>query len=369
MKITISASALIQAISIIDLIPARAGITSSEFIQLEKKKNKLYFSLASEVYGTIYAKAVTFEDGDWKFHIDRTSLVPFILAAVNFTSPADFIISLEEKKKAKVLVIKSGRRKVIFNEISFIAGYPGYEDIKIGKAIPLDSRQRRLLQLASRYATSDPTLSYINCVKLKRDVGVMASNRITLFYAENKTLPISVPLPLLVLKLVDNENVNSIEVDKNVIKLLFRQGFICQAINDVAVKDFPDKQLIKQFNSGNKYTSQFSIRSTTFLKAIDRLETYIRGVVARELLVSLKIDKNTTKLLLYCDTPQGRFSETVKTIVKAKSDINCEWLLTSLTPLVEFMKNLGKLEIKFDKDTPFLIQSEDKISVVIAKRI
>jgi hypothetical protein len=367
MKLTISAIALVDAISVIDLVPARAGVTPSEFIQVEKKKNKLYFSLASEVYGTVYAKAITQEDGDWIFHLDRTSLVPFIMVAQKIINAPDFNFSLEEKKKAKVLIIKSGRRKVIFNQISFIAGYPTYTSEK-GITIPLDTRQRRLLQLGACYATSDPTLEYVNCVQIKKDTAILASNRVILFYGENKTIPLSLPLPLLLLKLIDEEAVKSVALSKEIIKLVFKQGFISQAINEVARTDFPTKQLMTQFKSGKSYKTQFKLKATSFLKAIERLEIYIRGVVSRELLVNLKCDKGSTKLLLYCDTPQGRFSETVTLSSEARIDIQCEWMLAALTPLIMHAKKLGTLQVKFDKDTPYHISSDDKIEVVISKR-
>lgn len=368
MKITISALYLIEAINVIDLVPARSGITPSEFIQIEKKKNKLYFSLASEVYGTVYARGTTFESGDWTFHIDRTSLVPFIMVATKITNSPDFEFSLEEKKKNKVLVIKTGRRKVVFNQISFIAGYPTYSS-KEGITIPLDKRQRRLLQLASCYATNDPTLAYVNCVQIIKEDSVLASNRITFFYGLNKSIPLTLPLPLLLLKLIDNDSVKSVEVSKDSVKLIFKQGYICQAINDVARKDFPTKQLLKYFKASKEYKTKFKIKATSFLRAVERLELYIKGIVARELLVNLKCNKGENKLILYCDTPQGRFSEMVTLLSEAKVDINIEWLLTSLTPLVSHAKKLGTIEVRFETDTPYHLISDDKIQVVISKRI
>lgn len=368
--ITISAEEILKAVDAIDMVPTRAGIVPSEFIQLEKKNKKLYFSLAAEVYGKTFAKSRQSDGDDWIFHVDRLSFVPFVKVAELFKSPADFQLNVETKKDAKRLIVKAGRRKVAFNSISFIQGYPSY-GVNNAVAIPLTKRQKDLLALASKFATSDPTLAYINCVYMEKGLGILASNRISLFKGDNKEIPISVPLPILLLSLIDSKRVRSVEVAKNAVKLVLDCGNIYQAINATAKTDFPLKQISKQFVRGTDYPVQFKVKAGVFLKALLRLELYVKGVVARELFVYAKGIKGEDKLTLYCDTPQGRFTENVSMIDKAKNDFTCEWRLPFLTPLEPYADTLKTLTIRFNdsKKSPYHLVSPDGIELMLSRRV
>ena len=76
-------------------------------------------------------------------------------------------LDLVKKKGGKVLVVQCGRRKVVYNAISFLTGYPTYAATD-AVTIPLDARQRLLLALSAKYATSDPTLADLNCVAMQK---------------------------------------------------------------------------------------------------------------------------------------------------------------------------------------------------------
>lgn len=369
MRIIVKSDALLKALEAIDMVPSRSGIVPSEFVQIQKKGNKLSFSLASEVFGKTLVKGTDSTDGDWVFHVDRTSLMPFVFASKNIIKPIDYVLECEEKKDNKALTIKSGRRRVKFNAITFVQGYPTYASTD-ALVIPLTKHQKSLLQLASEYATSDPTLGYINCVYALGKRAILASNRITLFYGADKLVPFSVPLPIVLLGLIKNDRVRSVEVSKTLVKLELDCGYICQAINATAKKDFPVKQTLSQMERGSTYHKQLSLKAKPFLTALSRLQDYIRNVVNRELIVVAACSKNDTRLRLYCDTPQGRFQEIVTMLSPAKQDTKCEWLLTSLTPLSKYDDTLSRIDVRFDdkKKSPYHLVSPKGIQIMLGRR-
>ena len=369
--IRLTSDSLIKAVKAIDLVPTRSGIVPSEFIQLEKKKDRLYLSLAAEVFGRTYAKAEKVDGEDWTFHVDRTALVPWVLAAENFGSNRDFEFEVTSKKGSNVLLLKSGRRKVIFNSITFIQGYPEYKAAD-ATTVTLDQRQKLLLTLASRYASPDPTLPYLNCVYMVKGKSILSSNRISLFHGKNKDIPITVPLPLHLLGLIGQDNIKTIEIAKKVVKLTLDCGYLCQSINATAKTDFPVEQSMKQFKKGEDYPVQFKVKAKPFIEAMARLKAYVSGSTQREIYVYAKSIKGEDKLKLYSSTPQGVFTEFVTMLLPAKIDCLCEWKLEYLAVLEEHGETLRMLEVRFDPKTksPYHINSPiENISLMLSRRV
>jgi len=369
--IRLTSESLIKAVKAIDLVPTRSGIVPSEFIQLEKKKDRLYLSLAAEVFGRTFAKAEEQDGDEWMFHVDRTALVPWVLAAETFGSTKPFEFNVIDKKGSKVLLLKSGRRRVIFNSITFISGYPEYRAAD-SITVSLDPRQKLLLQLAAKYASPDPTLAYLNCAYMSKHKAILASNRISLFYGKNSDIPITVPLPLHLLGLLGAENIKTIEIAKKVVKLTLDCGYICQAINATAKTEFPVEQSLKQFKIGEKYPVQFKIKAKPFLEAVARLKAYVSGSTQREMFMYAQGIKNETKIKLYSSTPQGIFTEYVNAINPSKTDFTCEWKLDYLAFLEEHSETLRMLEVRFsDKEkSPYHINSPtEDISLMLSRRV
>lgn len=371
MTITIPADKMLQAVLAIDMVPPRAGIVPSEFIQIEKVKDKLYFSLAAEVYGRTFAKGSDSGNGNFVFHVDRSSFVPFVEVVKGITGTPAFVISYAENKKAKKLTVKCGRRKVVFNAVTFVSGYPIYT-ASDGVAISLNKKQKELLMLSSKYATSDPTLAALNCVYMRERSAILSTNKISLFKGKNKELPISVPLPIMLLGMLDHDSVKSIEIAKKAIKLNLENGYICQAINATAKKEFPKENVLNQFKRGIAYPIKFKVKAKPFLQAASRLQAYTKSVVARELLLGMACDKTSDKIVMYCDTPSGRFSEIVRVAKANKEELLIpEILLNSLASLAEANFSLGTLEVRYNdkQNSPYYIKTQAGIEVMIARRV
>lgn len=363
---------LIDAIQAIDLVPSRGGIVPSEFVQLEKVKDTIYFSMASEVFGRTYCKIKEQDkQKDWVFWLDRTSFIPFITVASSMRHPKDFEFEILEKKNNQRLIIRHGRRKVIFNAISNpIEGYSVLNG-KSKSELKLNDHQKSLLTLASKYATNDPTLAHVNCVYLHKGKSILSSNRTVLFRAKDKIVPESVPFPLMLLNLFNSDKAKSVSTTGKLVKIDMGCGYICQPVNEKAVNDFPLESFNKQLEKGAKNDIQFSVKAKSLVTAMKRLETYVSTVINREITVEVFGIKGSRKLKLKCNTPQGKFEETVLCIDRPKIDLHCEWLLDSITPLVDFLDSLSILNVRYNdkKKTAYHVSTKEGLELLLTRRM
>jgi len=345
-KFTVEAHKIIQAVEAINLIPSRAGITSSEFIRLEALAKRLTFSMASEVYGTTWAPKIGSNE-EWVFHVDRASFVPFILASKAFKSKALFRFIFREARNGSHLTVRCGRRKAVFQKIDVTRNYA--EDIKPkGAKLSLTPKQKSLLRLAARYSTQDPTYAHLNCVFLLRHKAVLASNRIAAFVGKDSVVPMSAPLPPLLLSLFDSDMVKEIIVSKKQARLELTCGYICQLINDEAVRDFPVKGLMAAVRKGARLPKVFSIKAKSFLASLGRLEEYVSVLTKREMLVEVVGRQGDEYLSMACTVPNGRFEERLRLTSELQQDVACKWLMKNILPLSEVVDAIDSIDVHYN---------------------
>lgn len=345
-KFTIAADKIIQAVEAINLVPSRAGITSSEFICLESLAKRLTFSMASEVYGTTWAPKVG-SSAQWVFHVDRASFVPFILASKTFKSKALFRFTFREARSDSHLTVRCGRRKAVFQKIDVTRDYA--RDIKPkGMRLSLTANQKSLLRLAAKYSTQDPTYAHLNCVFLLKHKAVLASNRIAAFVGKDLVAPMSAPLPPLLLSLFDSDTVKEIIVGKKQARLELTCGYICQLINEEAIKDFPVKSLIAAVRRGARLPKVFSIKAKSFLDSLGRLQEYVNVLTKREMLVEVTGKQGNEYLSMACTVPNGRFEERLRLTSELQQDVLCKWLMKTILPLSEIVNKIGSIDVHYN---------------------
>lgn len=350
----VSVKSLVAAVSAIDLVPSRAGISSSEFIRIKGGK-RLTLSLAAEIYGTTYAKAEEPDAKAWEFWVDRASMVPFVMAAKELGQKTPFELIYSDEK-GKQLIIKCGRRKAVFQTVTEISGYTDAAEFKGGELV-LTPEQKLVLSLAARYATSDPTVSHLNCIYLKKGKAVMSSNQLAAFYMEDKVAPMSVPLPILLLSILDSDQVKSVVVSPKFARINLRCGFLCQLTNQKAALEFPHQRIVDSMAAAAKYRRRFTLKAVPFLAVLKRLEAYIAAVVKRDMVIGVRGKAGDIKLRLTANVPQGRFEESVTVVHPLKRDVDCELLLGLLLPLSEFAKDLANIEVHWDDMSPFYFKA------------
>jgi len=345
-KFTVEANKIIQAVEAINLVPSRAGITASEFIRVESLAKRLTFSMASEVYGTTWAPK-TGSSEQWVFHVDRASFVPFILASKAFKSKALFRFAFREARSDSHLTVRCGSRKAVFQKIDVTRDYAKDAKPK-GARLLLTSSQKSLLRLAARYSTQDPTYAHLNCVFLLKNKAVLASNRIAAFVGRDLVAPMSAPLPPLLLSLFDSDMVKEIIVSKKQARLELICGYICQLINEEAVKDFPLRGLLAAVRRAARLPKVFSIKAKSFLASLERLQEYVSVLTKREMLVEVIGKQGDEYLSIACTVPNGRFEERLRLTSELGQDVVCKWLMRNILPLSDVVNDIKSIDVHYN---------------------
>lgn len=357
---------VVEALGSICLINARAGITPSEFVKVARVGDRITFALAAEVYGVTFANATEPDTGkDWVAYIDRASFVPFVNAARELRSKAAFEFVM---LKGGVLLVKQGRRKATFSKIDEIKGYTETANFK-GKTLKLTSVQKGILQIASRYATSDPTIAHLNCVMLLKSRAALASNDVAIAMIEDSIIPITVPLPVQLISSIDTPLARRLTVKNNFAKLTLTNGWLCQTPNAKAVTAFPTKQILAAFESAAQYKKRFTMDGGMLLSTLKRLEAYIALVVKRDLLVQVTGAVGDKRVVFSCQAPQGLFQENLAVTKPLRRAVECTWLMSHLLPLAEVSSTLGDIHVHYEDaegKTPFYFRSKH-IRLLISK--
>jgi hypothetical protein len=368
--VRVDAKPLVKCVEAIGLVPARAGIVASEFIRVRYDKQRLRLALAAEAFGEmgVRCEGVLDVPKDWEFHVDRTLFEPFVLASKD-SSKSLFKFTINDQK----LLVKCGRRSARFNPVDAVAGYaipPGKE----GVPVKLSTEQRSLLQLASKYATQDPTMANYNCVYLKRNNGVLAASGPSIIHVVDSTVAITVPLPLLLVNILASSQEFRIDFIKKMVRLRTACGAICQTINQKALTEFPAKSLLKQLDGAEDFPLQFSIKAVSLLSAIKRQEAIIQGSVKRDLVARIRASAGDKWISITCSAPQGKFTERVLLASATSSDVDCELMMSQLLPLAEFGHSLVQLDVKYETNKSGVQTSNFFIAgkamrLIIARRI
>lgn len=349
---------LCGAASAIDLVPSRAGISTSEFIRLHCSKGKLRLSLAAEIYGATEAHQDPATTEEWEFFVDRATFIPFVNAALELKQKAPFDFKHEPSKKGNAqLTVRCGRRRGVFQSATEITGYATPKEAA-GLKLKLTANQQTILTLAVKYATPDPTIAHLNCVYLQKRKAIMASNQLSAFWMEDPVVPFSAPLPLLLMSVCERADVKDLIVSAKSARVTMSCGYLCQFTNQKAAEDFPYKQIIKNIQAAEAYRKQFTIAAASLMAVLKRLESYIVSVVKRDMVVTVHGSKGDTTLQLVASVPQGRFEETVEVLHPLRRDVECEWMLSLLLPLYEVAGKLGNITVKYDEGSPFLFSSK-----------
>lgn len=344
-----------EAVSVINLVPTRSGIPCSEFMRLRKHGSQLKLALASEVFGEV---AIPGEHGteDWTFYLDRKLFVPFVLASADLRSKAPFTFTIDKNKSLR---ISNGRRTARFSPIEELEGYSSVKSTS-GADLILTKKQRQILYLASRYATRDPTAANLNCVYLLKGKAVISSTKYAIFYAEDKQAPVSLPLPLQIMDLLNSPVASKITTSKSYVVVVTAIGSVAQSLNEKA-KDFPKDAAIKLIREVEKYPFQFALSAVPFVEVASRLNQYVSGTVNRDIVIDISGAAGDKFLRVVCQAPQGTFKERFAIKSKLQSTFTCSWLMDSILPLTDSAADLGDIKVYFnvDKKTPYCLRAKN----------
>jgi hypothetical protein len=343
----ISRDRLLRRLKILDLVPEKVGLSSSEFYKIRGKGEKIVISVASYIMGevTITGK------GKWptkrSFYIDRRVFTPFVNASLAIKNKNTFQFEI----KGDMLIVRHGERKAKLASQQDVRGYGNLKKVLKEKEseVPMSDNLRTLLLCGQNCAVSDSIDPHLNCVyinKGKMAIEAFASSD-KIYYmgmgdSKQEKVKASIPFPLLLIKLLTEETLEKISWRGNYIVLKFDKGIIWQPISVEASKNFPLQKIQKYEQRASKMPIIFTTSSRRLSKLMVRLGYYLQAVRRKDWIVSMAGKKGKKIISVSTNIPGANFLETMEIADKLKTDVKLEWPLDVLEPVFSFLSTKTK---------------------------
>lgn len=332
---SVNRASLLSALTLLSKIPARVGITSSEYYKLTFSKGQLIVALSAEVFGE--QRVLLDEDSikEMTFYVDRKTFEPFLAAFQNSTGTKPFLFTHRKKEASETLTVKCGVRRADFTQAKEVGGYGIEPKVKGTSIKKIEDNFADALSLAKHYGSQDPTLGELNGVRVGKNC-VMASNKISAFLYKCKTPVIDVTLPTPFLDLMLAFKKHEVVFDSRYCKMLApNKGYLCQILNEKANKYFPEESLRKGIAASMKAPVVVTVKASTFFNAAKRLNDIVSSVIKRDSILVVSGIANEKKVKLTCLSQAGEFSETIAIRNKLTKDLHMQFLLNLLLPLCD----------------------------------
>lgn len=339
---------LLAGLQILDMVPVRLGIPSSEFFWMRGTGERVKMSVASYIAGEVVLTGQGKWPSDKDFFIDRRVLLPFVYAARELKNKNTFQFEIHKKQ----LIIRHGTRKAEFQSQSKVSGYSDLKKVLKEKrtSFPVSDSLRELLLCGRNCATSDAVLPHLNCVYIAKGTGSVA---IKAYAASDKVfylgtgkvdgdIKTSIPFPLFLIDLLRADGLKKISWMGKYIVLQFEHGLIWQPISMEALSKFPLKDIKGHAAKTDNKPIAFSASSRRFSTSMLRLSYYLQSVRRKDWVVKLVGKKGRDSIAVTTSIPGSQFLERLRTTEAVKKDFQLEWPLEILEPVFAFLSKKTK---------------------------
>jgi len=336
----VSRETLLRTLEILEQVPARLGITSSEFYRVERISNRVTrWTLASDATGSLDVAGT----GEWPkpagaFFLNRKTFTPFVQVAKEIKNKAPFVFKLN----GKALIVRHGRRKAVFNSQPTVDGYPEKLSSNSLNRVELSDHAKGLIYCARDCASGDQLTPELHCVYVqprKNSIHVFARNQRVQYRASFKTtidVPEAFPFPLFLVTLLESKYLKAIEWKKGLLVLQFPGGEIWQPVSSKAI-NFPYDSVAMHMAEGSRKTVLFRVESRRLALALQRLGLYLQAVKREDWLLHLRGKKGETDVQLSAEIAHVRFNERVLVDGVIGEDFTLDWPLDQLVPVFEYV--------------------------------
>lgn len=369
---TVPKKALEEAMKLLDAVPSRNGITSSEFIKTEiKDLKRLRMSMSSDLSGDAIIPISTKHILKSALYLDRRMLKPFVSEGIELTKRDVY----EFFVKSEQVIVKHGSRTAFLKSSNSASGYEPLPDFKNCLSIELQEEWTNLTNCATLCACTDPIAPALNCVHIspgKNKVYVRASDTLLVFQGilPSNAFPCTAPVALP-LDLVDNLGLFSTGICHYTDKwamLQFSIGHIWQAVKKECKKSFPDSSISQVVSDVTKNGKVVAVMGTqSLVEAADRISRYLQVVAKDNPVLTLKMLKGKKKAKLFSDTVGASFDESIMLEEEAEEDYIVEWSLSSVLPIFQYCKNIGSAKILQDENGRICLKA-GRVSLVSHKK-
>ena len=351
---------LTNAIRILEMVPQKAGIPSSDYTRIRMGATQLELSLASSVLAMVRFPCRNKAAGE--MFVDRKLLVPFVQMGRHWKG--DFRSQFTGSKWR----LRQGSRKA---DLSMreepVTGYGNWVDHSKLEEVQLSEEMRKMLLASQACSTADPSLPHLNCVYIGGQL-VMASNQTVVFIGSSiKKNEIRIPFPVGVIPLLGDGLVRGIGVDGGTVVLDCGSGYIEGTVSAVALKEFPRKSVIEQINDARKYPLLVRLPAERLAKMMQRLMVYLTAVKREDWTLRLELADERARATVRIQ--QGVFEESME-VEDMKAEGSLEWPLELVKPVIEYIATKAetiKIRVDEKKKTPYLLSGAG-IDLLVGRR-
>jgi len=342
----VSRERLLQTLEILEQVPARLGITSSEFYRVQRLDNgKTRWTLAADATGILDVGGT----GEWPvskagyFYLNRKVFTPFVQVAKELKNKSPFEFTLNGKS----MIVKHGRRKAVFHTQPAVEGYSEKLSGNSLNHVELSDHAKGLIYCARDCASGDSLTPELNCVYVnpgKGTINVLARNQKVQYRASSKIgeqLAEAVPLPLFLVTLLGSRYMKSIEWKKGLVLLRFPGGEIWQPVSAKASK-FPHESIAFHIAEGARKPVLFRVESRRLALALQRLGLYLQAIRREDWTLRLRGRKGTSDIMLSSEIAHVKFTERVFVDGVIDQDFEIDWPLDQLVPVFDYVGQKNK---------------------------
>lgn len=366
---TIPKEVLEGACRIIGNVPPRNGIKASEYIKISRHgKDGASFSLSSD----ILSKAVVRTGDRFPFKddlfLDRRLFIPFVDGGKESKSTG-YVFT---QKAGGILTIKHGSRTGIYEKLKPVSGYEDLPNMEGARSASLDKKWVSIVDAARDCATDDPITPNLNCVFLhptKKNLEVFSSNGRVIFQGKaprEKSIRHAIAFPLMLIDSLRLDNANKLLWTNKIALIDFPKGKIWQGVKIQARKNFPVADVQKRMKAAAADEIILSVNSSTLSNIANRIAAYVAALSRDALIFRVIITKGSRKVIIESGAESSKFQESLIMLEKAKKDINVEWPLEDVMPVLLYCKDDGIAKIRMNENGRTCLMTKS-ISLIIAR--
>lgn len=364
---SLNKSDLEMALGIIQHVPAKNGVVSSEYIKVEKADQGTVFSLCAD----LSAQAVLQDEFPFSkpLLIDRRLFEPFVNSGRELKGDT---YTFAMKKKG-ILTIKHGSRVAVFSVYRKVSGYsdpPQFDDQALSMRVY--ESWSKIMQCAIACATDDPVTPQFNCVYVvptgSKELLMYATNTKVIFKGRGTTKkPPKKPIafPLILASKLEGLDMETVSWDDKSALIESERGHLWQAVKSAARKKFPVAELEKTITALKAGKPIMHVSSEELGLAAERMDMYLGAVSREDLVLNVTAEKDSLRAKLTAGTGDTVFTEYITLLKHARNDIDLHWPLDEVMPALEYAKNQGKAEIYATDNISMYVT--DDLQLVIAR--
>ena len=347
---------LLEAITLLNLVPSQSGIPSSDFflVQQDKRPGHIWMCAAGGAVANVHLDGT----GTWPFqkpfYLDRRLFTPFITAFPEIKNKYNF----EFRKTAEgALRVRCGKPFEDFSAQPSVMGYGEIPALKNPSKLRISDELMALMRCASQYASSEAEAPHLACVYLTprpKWLEILATNQKIIFCGKHRfshDIKSVIPFPIQMLSTLQAEGMSRMVWSAPNVFAQFPRGVVWQSVSAQASKNFPADDLRERLNRKQGIKPAFRASAAKFARVVERLSTYLQYVRKEDWVLNISGTKGSDQIFLVSRLPHATINEHLRVLETIDTNFNFDWPLDQLGGLFKFAGTVDSaVECRLEKD-------------------